>query len=125
MAEQIQPRSIWHGIGRGLRGKCPACGIGRLFSSYLKIASECPACQHKVGLYRADDGPAYFTILIVGHLFVAPVLFLEFVRTWPFLWVLALVLPSIVRLSLLLLPRVKGAFVGVQWAVADRSGRPD
>jgi uncharacterized protein (DUF983 family) len=50
-------------------------------------------------------------------------LFLEFVRTWPVGWVLAIVIPMIVALSLFLLPRIKGAFVGVQWAVGDRGGR--
>jgi uncharacterized protein (DUF983 family) len=120
---QFQQRSIWHGFSRGWCGKCPACGGGKLFSAYLKLATVCSACDHKVGLYRADDGPAYFTILIVGHLVIGPLLFFEFVRTWPVAWVLAIVLPCIVGLALFLLPRVKGAFVGVQWAVDDRSGR--
>lgn len=120
MSVQFQQRSIWHGLGRGLRGRCPACGGGPLFSSYLKLATACTACHHEVGLYRADDGPAYFTILIVGHLIVAPMLLLEFVRTWPVGWVFAIVLPAIVGMALFLLPRVKGAFVGVQWAVGDR-----
>jgi uncharacterized protein (DUF983 family) len=70
--------------------------------------------------YHADDGPAYFTILIVGHLFIAPILFSSVVRTWPSETVLAIVIPGIIGLSLFLLPRVKGAFVGVQWAVGDR-----
>jgi uncharacterized protein (DUF983 family) len=119
---QFQQRSIWAGLGRGLRGKCPACGDGPLFSAYLKVATACSACNHEVGLYRADDGPAYFTILIVGHLAIGPMLFLEFVRTWPVGWVLAIVIPWVIGLSLFLLPRVKGAFVGVQWAVGDRGG---
>jgi uncharacterized protein (DUF983 family) len=115
-------RPVWSGFSRGWRGRCPSCGEGALFSSYLKLARECASCRHEVGLYRADDGPAYFTILIVGHLIIAPMLFFEFVLTWPVAWVLALVLPSIVGLALALLPRVKGAFVGVQWAVDDRGG---
>lgn len=123
MSANFQQRSIWAGLQRGLSGRCPHCGQGRLFSSYLKVASACGACGHDTGVYRADDGPAYFTILIVGHLVIAPLLFLEFVRTWPVGWVLAIVIPMIVALSLFLLPRIKGAFVGVQWAVGDRGGR--
>jgi uncharacterized protein (DUF983 family) len=119
----FQPRSIWAGIQRGLAGRCPHCGEGRLFTSYLKVAPACPACGHETGRYRADDGPAYFTILIVGHIVIAPLLFLEFVRTWPLGWIFALVIPSIIALSLLLLPRVKGAFVGLQWAIGDRAPR--
>jgi uncharacterized protein (DUF983 family) len=94
-----------------------------LFSSYLKVATTCSACAHETGLYRADDGPAYFTILIVGHVVIGPLFLLEFVRTWPVMSVFAVVIPTIIALTLLLLPRVKGAFVGVQWAVGDRGGR--
>jgi uncharacterized protein (DUF983 family) len=119
----FQQRSIWAGLQCGLGGRCPHCGQGHLFSSYLKVAPACSTCGHDTGVYRADDGPAYFTILIVGHLVIAPLLFLEFVRTWPVGWVLAIVIPVIVALALILLPRIKGAFVGVQWAVGDRGGR--
>ena len=93
-----------------------------MFSAYLKIAPACPACGHALGQYRADDGPAYFTILIVGHALIAPLLFSGVVLTWPIEWVLALFLSGVVGSALLLLPRVKGAFVGVQWAVRDRGG---
>ena len=123
MTLSFEQRSIWAGIRRGLNGQCPHCGQGRLFSAYLKIAARCDACGHETGAYRADDGPAYFTILIVGHLVIAPLLFLEFVRTWPVGWVLAIIIPAVIALAILLLPRVKGAFVGVQWAVGDRAGR--
>lgn len=121
MTIQFQQRSIWAGLQRGFAGKCPHCGEGGLFSSYLKVAPACPSCGHETGLYRADDGPAYFTILIIGHVVIAPLLFLEFVRTWPVGWVLGIVIPTIIALTLLLLPRVKGAFVGIQWAVGDRA----
>jgi uncharacterized protein (DUF983 family) len=93
-----------------------------LFSSYLKIAPTCSSCAHETGLYRADDGPAYFTILIVGHLVIGPLLFLEFVRSWPLASVFAVVIPAIIALTLVLLPRVKGAFVGAQWAIGDGGG---
>lgn len=106
---------------RGLSGRCPACGDGHLFTSYLKVSPDCAACAHPLAQYRADDGPAYFTIMIVGHLVIAPMLLMNFVLTWPVGWVLGIMLPGIVILSLLLLPRVKGAFVGAQWAVGDRS----
>lgn len=123
MTVPFQQRSIWTGIRRGLTGRCPHCGEGGLFSSYLKVVPSCPSCGHETGLYRADDGPAYFTILIVGHLVIAPLLFLEFVRTWPLGWIFAIVIPTIIGLSLFLLPRIKGAFVGLQWALGDRAPR--
>lgn len=106
---------------RGLAGRCPQCGEGRLFSSYLKVVPTCPNCGHQLSQYRSDDGPAYFTILIVGHVVIAPALFTGAVLTWPLATLLTTAIVSLVGLTLALLPIVKGAFVGVQWAVGDRS----
>lgn len=122
MTASFQQRSVWNGLSRGLFGRCPHCGQGKLFRAYLKVAPECPSCGHALSQYKSDDGPAYFTILIVGHVVLAPVLLSSIILTWPVEWLFALFVPSIVGLTLLLLPRVKGAFVGVQWAVGDRSG---
>lgn len=111
-------RNVWSGLWRGFRGRCPNCGEGHLFRSYLKVGS-CAKCAHANGVYKSDDGPAYFTVLIVGHALIAPLLFAEFILTWPVLWSLGLILPLLVGTILLLLPRVKGAFVGLQWAIND------
>lgn len=117
-----EERNIWTGLRRGLAGMCPSCGNAKLFSSYLKVRPKCVGCGHVLDQYKADDGPAYFTILIVGHVMLAPLLFLEAVRTWPVAWVAAVMVSSIVIATLTLLPLVKGAFVGVQWAIRDRGG---
>lgn len=122
MTATYEQRSVWNALKRGLAGRCPQCGVGKLFRSYLKVEPTCPSCGLALSQYRADDGPAYFTILIVGHLLIGPFLLTDAIFTWPIEQLFALVLPGIVVLSLLLLPRVKGAFVGVQWAVGDRSG---
>lgn len=93
-----------------------------MFSSYLKVLPKCGSCGHALDQYKADDGPAYFTILIVGHVMVAPLLFLEAVRTWPLAWVTTIMVTSVLVATLALLPLVKGAFLGVQWAVKDQGG---
>ena len=111
-----EKRSIGEGLRRGLVGRCPNCGEGRLFSGYLKVEPRCGACGHDLSRYRADDGPAYFTILIVGHLFIAPLLCFSFIWTWNPVLVVALTLPAVAAVSLTLLPRIKGAFIGGQWA---------
>jgi uncharacterized protein (DUF983 family) len=115
------PRSFWLGFRRGLFGKCPACGSAKLFSAYLKVVPTCAGCGHNLALYRSDDGPAYFTILIVGHLVLAPVLLLEVVRTLPLALVTVSLIAGVVLATLLLLPIVKGAFLGAQWALRDES----
>ncbi len=110
-------RTPGEGFLRGLMGRCPNCGEGHLFRGYLKVDPRCDACGHDLSQYRADDGPAYFTILIVGHLVIAPMLCFSFIWTWPPVTVVALTFAIISAVTLGLLPRVKGAFVGVQWAM--------
>jgi uncharacterized protein (DUF983 family) len=104
-------------ILRGLRRRCPACGRGRLFDGYLRVNDACPACGEALHHQRADDAPAYFTISVVAHPMVAGVLYLERALAPP-VWVhAALWLPLTLGLSLALLPRIKGALVGLQWAL--------
>lgn len=100
----------------GWRRRCPNCGDGAMFSGYLKVADSCPVCGQELHHHRADDGPAYLTILIVGHL-MAPVMILMF-ETWrPDPWIMATTLIiGCVALCLYLLPRIKGAIVALQWA---------
>lgn len=101
---------------RGWRRKCPNCGSGALFKSYLKINDSCPVCREEFFHHKADDGPAYLTILIVGHL-MAPSLHLAFVKFRPDpLTLFTIFAVGCVGLSLYLLPRLKGAIVGYQWA---------
>jgi uncharacterized protein (DUF983 family) len=110
-------RPILHSLLRGARLKCPACGSGAMFRRYLKVADSCPACGEELHHHRADDAPPYFTIVIVGHIVVSLVLLVEMTYRPP-LWVhMMLWLPLTVVLALLLLPAVKGALVGLQWAL--------
>lgn len=100
----------------GFRRKCPKCGDAHLFDGYLKVVDECPSCGQVLSHHRADDGPAYLTILIVGHL-MAPLILLVFETYRPEPMVLASVFTlGTVALSLYLLPRLKGVVVAIQWA---------
>src|SRR5690606_19273289 len=92
---------------RGALHRCPQCDEGPLFRRYLKVQETCTVCGHDNGQYPADDGPAYFTILIVGHLFVAPLLLFPFIVEWPAHWVVAATVPPLILLSLILLPLIK------------------
>lgn len=111
------PRPVWPALRRGLRGACPNCGRGRLFARFLKVSESCGDCREELHHHRADDAPPYFTIFIAGHILVPVVLAVE--RIWtPDLWVhMALWLPATIALCLALLPPVKGALVGLQWAL--------
>jgi len=101
---------------RGWRRRCPNCGAGPMLRGYLKVRDTCPVCGEALHHQRADDGPAYLTILIVGHV-VAPLILFAFVKWRPDPLILASVFSvATVALSLYLLPRLKGALVAVQWA---------
>lgn len=101
---------------RGWRRRCPKCGNGPLLSGYLKVRDTCPVCREELYHHRADDGPAYLTILIVAHL-MAPVMHVAFVRYRPEPLILFTILAvGCVALSLYLLPRLKGMIVGFQWS---------
>ena len=68
-------RDTWLAARRGLGLRCPACGKGRLLAGYLRPASGCSECGEPTGDIRADDAPAWATILLVGHI-VSPLFFL-------------------------------------------------
>ncbi len=66
--------------------------------------------------HRADDAPPYFTILIAGHI-VIPLLMMTELTLAPPIWLHLLIwVPLTAALSIALLPRVKGAIAGLQWA---------
>jgi uncharacterized protein (DUF983 family) len=115
MAEIVHPLS--RSIFRGLAGRCPACGKGRVFGRYLKVQPRCAACDHELARYPADDGPAYVTILLVGHLIVAPLLLFPIVWESPYYLSLPLILVPLLGLTLLVLPRVKGGWIGLMYAL--------
>ena len=110
-------RSVWQAMWRGIKCRCPRCGEGKLFSSYLKVETDCSVCKQGLHHHRADDAPPYFTMFIVGHLLVPLVFITE--RAWkPELWVHAVLwIPLCILMTLWLLPLVKGAIVGLQWAI--------
>lgn len=111
-----QERDTLSAVLRGWRRKCPNCGSGPMLKGYLKVRDHCPVCQEDLHHHRADDGPAYLTILIVGHL-MAPLLLVVFEMWRPEpLVLIAIFSVGTVGLSLYLLPRLKGALIGFQWA---------
>ena len=87
-----------------------------MLKGYLKVRDHCPVCKEDLHHHRADDGPAYLTILIVGHL-MAPLLHVAFVHWRPEPLILFTIFAvGCVGLSLYLLPRMKGGVVAFQWA---------
>ncbi|MGQ7792936.1 DUF983 domain-containing protein [Faunimonas sp. B44] len=118
-------RPLWRAIGRGMLGRCPNCGRGALLTGFTRVRDACPACGEQLHHHRADDAPPYITITIVGHVVLGLVLWAEMVHAPP-IWVhMVLWLPLTVALSLLLMRPVKGAVVGLQWALGMHGFGPE
>ncbi|MBP0615397.1 DUF983 domain-containing protein [Jiella mangrovi] len=105
--------SMW----RGFRGQCPRCAKGRLFKGFLKSVHECDACGLAIHHHRADDLPPYLTVFIVGHVVVAGFMGMEEAVELTMWEHLAIWVPVTIVLSLVLLQPLKGATIGLQWAL--------
>lgn len=111
------PRSLAKAVWNGMKLRCPHCGKGHLFRSYLKVADTCESCGEELFHHRADDFPPYLSIVIVGHVIVGLMLHLEFAYQDVAPWVyMVTMVPAAIILPLISLPSIKGAVVGMQWA---------
>jgi uncharacterized protein (DUF983 family) len=110
---------------RGLLGRCPNCGRGRMFGRFLKVADRCLACGEELFHHRADDFPAYLVIVLVGHT-VVPLALLVETEYAPAMWLqVGLWVPVTIGLALGLIQPVKGAVVAMQWyGQMDGFGKP-
>lgn len=108
---------------RGLMGRCPCCGEGKLMKSYLKQVENCSVCGESFGEIRADDAAPWATIILVGHVFL-PFAFMVDVDWMP-VWTAALMWSALfVALSLAILPRAKSLFVGILWQTRAPGYKP-
>jgi uncharacterized protein (DUF983 family) len=119
MAASSARRSVPDSMLRGLRCRCPACGKAPLFYRYLKVEPVCQVCGHDLERYPSDDGPAYFTVLLVGHLVIVPFLILGAPLIWKApLWILVpCALLAVAAVTLTALPFIKGGVVGLTYAL--------
>ncbi|MBI4923402.1 MAG: DUF983 domain-containing protein [Devosia nanyangense] len=116
IATDPERRSVGSAVWNGARLRCPHCGKGHMFRAYLKVADHCDVCGEELFHHKADDMPPYLSILIVGHVIVGLMLHLEMSYTIaPWVYVATMV-PIAALLPLVMLPSIKGAVVGMQWA---------
>ena len=105
--------SLGTALWRGVRCRCPACGLTRSFRGYLRVVEACSHCGAPLGSVRADDAPPYFTILIVGHIVVPSMLLVERAFEPSDLVQAAIWIPVTTLLCLGLLRPIKGATLGL------------
>lgn len=109
-------RPVMRAMTLGFRGKCPHCGEGKLFSSFLKTVDRCETCGEEMHHHRADDLPAYLVVLVVGHIVVGAFMGIEAASTLSTWQHLAIWIPLTIFSALALIRPIKGAVVGLQWA---------
>lgn len=101
---------------RGALGRCPSCGETPLFRAYLKQVAACPACDAEFARIRSDDAAPWLTIILVGHIFLPLIFYIDLAAFMP-VWATVAVWGAVFcSLSLILLPRTKGFFIGFLWA---------
>jgi uncharacterized protein (DUF983 family) len=111
-----QERDAGQAMKRGLRCRCPACGEGRMFRSFLKVAPACERCGEDLSHERAEDFPPYITISIVAHVVLLGVVLAEQHAEWP-MWLHFAIWPALtIILTFALMQPIKGAVVAYQWA---------
>jgi uncharacterized protein (DUF983 family) len=110
-------------IAAGIKGRCPRCGEGRLFSGFLTVAPRCGNCGLDNSFADAGDGPAIFVILIIGFIVVGLALWME-VSVNPPLWLhFMLWIPLTIVLSLAGLRIAKGVLITLQYRNKAAEGR--
>ncbi|MEE9381551.1 MAG: DUF983 domain-containing protein [Hyphomonadaceae bacterium] len=112
--------NIGRAFRRGAFGKCPKCGEGALFAAYLKHVDACGTCNESYAEIDAADGPAWFTMILVGALLMPFAFIMIMAAPLPTWLTLIVLLVLVIVVTLAVLPRVKGAFIGVVWANQDR-----
>jgi uncharacterized protein (DUF983 family) len=107
----------------GLRGRCPACGQGKLFRGFLALRPNCEHCGLDYAFADSGDGPAVFVILIGGFIVVGAALVAEILYQPP-LWLHALLWgPLILVVTLAPLRLLKGLLIALQYHHKAEEGR--
>ena len=107
-------------VARGFIGRCPSCGRGRLIAGYVRPVRRCGVCGEDLAAYQTADFAPYLVTFVVGLVFTPLVLALS-AHAELGGWALAATLGAAVTSALLLLPRMKGAAVGLLWALDVRT----
>ena len=95
-------------------GRCPVCGKGKLFKSFLKLAGSCSNCGTDFKAADTGDGPVVFVILIAGFATCFAMLYAFLAWNWP-AWMHLVVWPLFAcLLSLGLMQPLKGLMVASQ-----------
>lgn len=116
MVDSPDPENVTlrQAVLRAVTGRCPACGDGKLFQTYLRQVDHCAHCGASFGGLKADDAAPWLTIIVTGHIFL-PLAFMVNLDALPVWLVAGLWSAFFAGLSILLLPRAKGVMLAILW----------
>ncbi len=99
----------------GLKGLCPRCGEGRIFSKFLVIAAKCNHCDLDLSKEDVGDGAIPLIILFASSIGVGLGAWLQLVMKMP-MWVqFAVSIPVIIILVLSMMQPLKGLMIALQF----------
>lgn len=117
----ISKRNLGYALTRGFRGRCPACGGGHVLKGYISPCTECESCHENLAPYQAADFAPYLVTFAIGLTFTPVILVSTMVWNVPAPLALTVGLTAALACALTLLPRMKGAAIGLLWALDVRA----
>lgn len=83
-AADALPVRILRACARALRLRCPNCGAGPIFSSWLRLKARCPGCG--LALERGEEGyqvGSYMFAIVAAEIVFAAIFAGVLLLTWP------------------------------------------
>lgn len=111
-----QHGSVWPRIWRGIKLRCPRCGHGKLFRSYLKPVERCSHCNQAWAHVRAELAPAWAAMTLAAHVTVLIWHFFFWKTQMPSLQLTAILCAIATLICLVSLPAMKGLFMAILWS---------
>jgi uncharacterized protein (DUF983 family) len=110
----------------GLVGRCPACGKGKLYKSYLTLVETCSNCSARLSHADTEDAPVTFMLVLVGGIGMLAVMISIIRYSLPAWLTLVICVPLVAVLSIVVLPPCKGILVALQhrYGAGEHSARP-
>ena len=118
--DHYPPQSPW---STGFAARCPRCGDGRLFKSFIEVTDKCEVCGLDYKFADAGDGPAVFVTLLGGFLLLGMALFVQMTFVPP-VWLLMLIFaPLTLIVCIGMLRPLKGILIALQYRNKAEQGR--
>lgn len=107
----------------GLSCKCPRCGQGALYKSYLSLNERCAACGLDYTKADPGDGATVFVLFIVGFIAVALAFIARFVWFASIGVAFAISGGAAIVLTLAILRPLKATLIALQFRHKAEEGR--